>query len=363
MRLPLLILALFVASAAGASDYTLAVKDKSLVEGLGFEGALTVYDETPRLYRNLGQPVKRPDFPLWYFYNTGSFHVTVRAEYTDGRFLIRSIQLSGKSDGAPRTNQGIRLGDPLSRLHESHGPAEVIDGADHTYPSRGVTFHMDTNSSIVGITVYRPVRGARAKPQPRGPDLKLPVAPTAARLLVVARVAADETSRPQSAPVGAVLAAPAEDHALAVYTPTALDGDGGLARLGIALAIPGTWRQEKLIAQWRSLDLRGSVGVVACQECAGTLGDRIRAFEKTQPQNLIDEALRNVGHASLSRMGAESAYLGRYETADKATWLVALRRADRGWLVKLEVDRRTPLDQEAMGAIATLLKSVKLLTP
>ena len=108
-----LLLVVLTGSSTAFADfqYERALKGKTLVEGLGFEGGLTVFDDTPRMFRRLGHPTTLPRFPLWYFYDAGSYKITVKAAYIGGRFQVKSIQYSGDRQRRFATNQGIRLGD------------------------------------------------------------------------------------------------------------------------------------------------------------------------------------------------------------------------------------------------------------
>ena len=150
---------------ATAAQYERALEDKVLTEGLGFEGVLTVYDETPRMFRSLGRdPIRSQKKGLEYTYNSGGFHVVVSAEYQDGRFVIQKIQYSNDKQRRLRTERGIRLMDVGARVTDEYGDAGVRQERLLTYRDRGISFRLDENNRVIEIAVFRPVK------RPQQPD-------------------------------------------------------------------------------------------------------------------------------------------------------------------------------------------------
>lgn len=106
------------------APYAGALHSRPMVEGLGFEGALTVFDEVRRMHRKLGKPSKRSD--LYYRYEGGGFILEVFGRYEAGRFEIARIRYSGDKRRRIRTDTGFRLGDPISQVLDAHGPPRFI---------------------------------------------------------------------------------------------------------------------------------------------------------------------------------------------------------------------------------------------
>jgi hypothetical protein len=316
------IIATLAGPAGAAQPYEDAVRGKPLVEGLGFEGVLTVFDQTPRMFRTLGQPLQRAQFALWYFYEGGELELVVRAEYHDGKYLVRSIRATGRP-GAVVSGKGIKLGDPASRVIAVHGPPESRPAGKLVYAARGAIFYIGKANMVIGIEVSRPGLSPDKEAQPE-------VTP----------------------PVGTPNEVPVE------RVPT-------MADLGIAVPTPGSWVQ----AGEPTLDVQEMMGdggairlrVEACRDCASKLGDRITRLETTRTTNEVPAALRDVDRAWLERLGAEAGYVGRYEDGSIREWLVALRRGRRAWIVTLRLDLSKPVSQAVLVDVSKALNGIRLL--
>lgn len=313
--------------ARAAAQYVAAVRGKALVEGLGFEGVLTVFDETPRMYRTLGQPRTYAEYPLWYFYDSGTFKVTIQAEWRNERFLVKSIRYTGDPARSIASNQGIRLGDPIGRVVEANGEAELVRGSDFIYASRGVTYHIGTQSTVIGVTVYRPHF------KPLAPEVSPPVA------------------EPGQEP------SPTSD-------PPAAPRVSGLDAFGVAVPLEGGWTPDGEVssASGRFLGAAGKMvlAVRRCGECAADLGAMIREVEQRQSPNRVPQAHRDVPQERLQVYGADAAYLGRYDTQTGFLWLIGLRRGQAAWLLTLAVATGT-LTQTDVAQLARALSGLRLL--
>ncbi len=319
------ILSLVVLLAAGTAvatpRYEKAVNGKALVAGLGFEGVLTVFDETPRMFTSLGQPRQRPEYKLWYFYEGGKIDLVVRAEFHDGRFLVRSMRASGRP-GALRTARGITLGQPASRAVAVYGEPDEQKPGRLTYHSRGIAFLLGKTGAIIGIEVSRPSLGGAPDPREEKPPVRTP---------------------------DPVPAAPA--------VPTITD-------LGLSIPTPDSWVQ----AGEPTLELQELMGdggavrvrVEVCRDCSERLGEQIKHFESARTPNVIPRAVRDVDRRWLEAIGADAGYLGRYAEGDVIEWLLALRRGRRAWMVSIQLDTSRPLSQAILSDVARALAGVRL---
>ncbi len=299
-----------------------------LIEGLGYEGILTVYDETPRMYRRLGTPRTDPKRPLWYFYDSGPFRLVVRAEYRDSRFFVASIQAAGGERGRIVTNSGVRSGDPLRKVIDTHGEPERIEGQDYVYESRGVTYNVGKDSTIVGIVVYRPKGpGAKTVPPPATPVDEKEGPSTLAELFKPAA-----PSTPQPADLGVEI--PLSDR----FKP-----------FGEATAAGAAWTA-------RGVTVRASV----CTDCALELAVTVRSYEAALPENRIPPALRAGDDADRTRTGAELTYFGFYPgpAGEDPVWLVAIRKGLRSVMITISV-RTAEVDTATLQDVATLLQGIK----
>lgn len=325
---------LFTASAASAQpiSYEQAVLDKPLVEGLGFEGAITVFDKTIRMFNNLGEPKKYPEYPLWYFYDTASFKLTIRGVFEANEYMVKSIRYSADKARRLKTARGARLGDPAEQIEKLYGKAEVARAGELVYPSMGVTFYLDKSAVVTAIQVYRPsVRAPTPGPAPQKP-----------------------VEKPRTEPLAKPTVEPAAPRAA---TP---------ADYGLDLPLPAAWTitgkptpTHLVIASPRGV---ARVEVEACLDCAGSLRDMIVAFEKDHGANAVPEALRNIQTDRLERLRAESGYYGLFHgKPSQTTWLVVLRKGNRAWRLTFELKLNVPRDQSVLSALAHALAGLRLL--
>ncbi len=151
-------LIVLVSDFASAQSYADRARGKGLSEGVGIEGIITVYDETPRMWLSLGPPRTEAQYPLWYFYDDGPFKLTLRAQLENRKFKVRSIKYSGDRAKVPalKTRAGITLRDTGARVLEVYGQPESVSGTEYRYPARGVSFHLSAKAGhVTAITVFR----------------------------------------------------------------------------------------------------------------------------------------------------------------------------------------------------------------
>jgi hypothetical protein len=338
------VLALFAfnASAFAEYQYERALKGKALVEGLGFEGAVTVFDETPRMFRRLGHPNTFPRFPLWYFYEAGDYKITVNAEYRDGRFQVKSIQYSNDRQRRFVTDQGIRLRDPVQRIIDLYGEPDAqptvntvkkTNGRALSYRTRGITFHVGKASTVIGITVFRTVRDESEEDAIK-PGENEPVKDTG------------------DAPVHVVKPNPER-----LIKPAAL---------GLSLILPEGWSSVLPLTEkggtYAEKAGRLSLNIIACRDCKDSIEQRVAEFEKQRPNNRIPEAQRWLSEEAAGARNAAKVYMGLFvENSDnRPTWLVALQSGQNVVLVSLVAKKKEPLVPKLQRHVVSILKQLRL---
>ena len=321
-----------------------AVRGRTLTEGVGIEGVLTVFDETPRMYRSLGDPRRDQRYPLWYFYDQGPFRLTVRAAVKDGRFLIQSILYTG-DNGTPKalvTSRGIRLGAHIDQVIEIYGKPGSRTPQELRYPGAGVVFHMGKRGDVIGITVERPTG-------------KTPNMP--------GRHATKPHPVPEQAKPEELHATPAPP--LVAPSPPK---PTGLADLGLMVPHTSAWKPAApLTASGGKLTAAGGVVELAiwtCTGCAEQLVERVRAFEKEMDSpNRIPKELTDLDRRSLERVGAERGYVGRYVPVGggRLVWLLAYQQKERSHMLVLSLRTDQPAQQPNVALVADVLDGIRLL--
>jgi len=331
----LTVVLLFTPAAQAIDKYERAIQTKKLVEGLGFEGVLTVFDETPRMYNMLGDPRRDLKHPGWYFYDSDASPVSIAvfAEYREQRFFIKSIQYGGEPGRGVVTNTGIRLGDPISKVTQANGDAESVRGNQYIYASRGVTYFVGRKSTIIAIQVFRP-----------GPK-----APTTSDVPPALR------NRPGPETPGL----PGVTPAVAKVRPL------GLLDAGLSLPMPSEWTPVGTLTRehmrFRGADGAVTLDVKACVGCAAKLGDKVREFEGARSENQIPVPLRDVDRRWLTRMNAETGYVGLYLSEARREWLIAIRKDKRAWMVTVVLDTARPLSQATVRDVAAAIAGVRIM--
>ena len=309
------------ASAQSPSDttafapYAGALHARPMVEGLGFEGALTVFDEVRRMHRKLGKPSKRSD--LYYRYEGGGFILEVFGRYEAGRFEIARIRYSGDERRRIRTDTGFRLGDPISQVLDSHGPPDSSAGGTYVWTARGVTYEVGTTATISAITVYRPIA----------------VSPSDKRTQLVALETAPSVS--PSAP---------SNNSEGAAAPLVLDTAPTLTLADIGISIPlSTWTTTTPLthtgAAFSTPEGIAVLDISTCTSCDQVIIDAASDREKRLGNNVLLPSDRQPDRASLARLGADRAYVGVYHSLskDETTWMWALRAGQRSWLITMTV--------------------------
>lgn len=325
----IVLLMVMVPSIALAQDYVDRVRGKRISEGVGIEGVITVFDETPRMFSSLGSPRTEVRYPLWYFYDDGDFKLTLRAEYTREKFMVRTIEYSDDRGQARalRTGEGITLGDPVTRVIEVYGAAPEVNAGAHRYPAWGVSFKVGGKpAAVTSITVFRP-NGA---PVRRRTPLVAPSPPKP----VVAPAPAQPTPRP---------------------TPR------GPAELGLDLPPSPAWRPVGEVTLthgvFQSADGALELIVDVCSTCAGGADATVvEALTKRYGPNRLSPVQTRPPRAEVLRLGARRAYLARYgapfQRGTAWAYVLAGRRGHLQAVLRLVATR--PTAAQLSGLVAVL---------
>ncbi len=319
-------------SASAAGLYERALYGKPLVEGLGFEGVLTIFDETPRMFRSLGRkPMRSADKPHHYRYASGAFLLTVQAEYRDGRFMVDTIQYSRDPGRNIATARGIRLQDPVGRVVDEYGNPDQVDGNEHFYRRLGVSFSLDEGNRVVAIAVFRPEDAIV------GPE--------------------SEVTEKTIFTGGEAKVSSGAENAL-------LDAPG---QLGVRLTLGPDWR---LMGHPTSRDLtalgwegRVMLRLVRCRRCGKRVSRTMKLLEGIAGPNMLAPRFRSMDREALLRVGGEAGLLGVYSglLGGRTAWLMAVKkRSDWLLLVMTGVDAEH-LTSEAQRGIVDILKGIQLL--
>ncbi|MEC8023148.1 MAG: hypothetical protein VX223_04395 [Myxococcota bacterium] len=292
--------------AEAQSPYIAALRSRPLVEGLGFEGALTVFDEIKRMHRKLGKPTVRAD--LYYRYEGSGYVLEVFGRYEEGRFEVAKIHYSDDEERRIRTDTGFRLGDPISRVLEHHGTPDSVEDGAYIWDSKGVTYHIGPSGTVNGITVFRP--------KTRGDTPRLP------------SVAKPYRSRPAAVRDG---------------TPPVM------TLADIQLSIPlGGWQVTTPVTEsgavFVSKDEVATIDISTCVNCEQVIIDAARDREERLGVNLLKKDQRQIRGKDARDFGVDLGYLGVYRNSRTATvsWLWALRSQGRSWLITLSVRADRP---------------------
>ncbi|HIA00370.1 MAG TPA: hypothetical protein EYN66_00375 [Myxococcales bacterium] len=338
-----LVLLIGSSTAFAEFQYERAFKGKTLVEGLGFEGALTVFDDTPRMFRRLGHPNTLARFPLWYFYDAGQYKVTVNAEYVAGRFQVRSIQYSGDRRRRFVTNQGIRLGDSVQKIIDVYGEPDTkavvnsvqkVKGRTLSYKARGIAFNVGKVSRVIAINVFRPER---------------------------LQVESVEAAAPKKG--AGIVDTDAPIHLIKPDLERLLK----LEDLGLSLQLPEEWTPVVPLTEsggsYAEKAGRLSLNISVCKACGKSILEKVTEFEKQRPSNRVPENLRWLVEDLAAVRNAERVYMGLYmDTGDnRPTWLVALQKGRKVVLVALSVKSKKPLVSSLQRNVISFLKGVKLI--
>ncbi len=347
----LLMAACLLASAAAAVDFERIALETPITEGLGLENILTINDETPRMFRSLGQPTRSGGGK--YVYEGKKASIVVEANYENGRFPIRSITVLGR-DARIKTLAGAAAGDEPSRIVALYGEPAAQSETRLDYPALGLelllgkgTASEDTPAAagaplrvVTGFVVKRATLGVPGElPTP------LPEAPVAA---------------PESTGVA--------------FQPA-----------GVALALGARWRVDAAVtrAGGTARSDGGEIRVERCEACAGRRGcvgpttpyttceeqveARVRTIEEALGPNRLPEARRTLDAELLATIGAESGYAAVHGPlgGNTPTWVLALRRGAAGripsgtdtWLIVLTLTGSEPLPEitaDVLGALRSL---------
>jgi hypothetical protein len=310
----LLILCLLMGIGFGAearSPYATALESRRLVEGLGFEGAITVFDEVKRMHRRLGAPSHRSD--LYYRYEGGGFQLEIFGAYRESRFEVIRIRYSDDEERRVRTDTGFRLGDPISRILEQHGVPDVREENRYTWNKLGVTYAVGDASTVTAITVFRPTEAQVTKTevptveaQPKEPPV---------------------TEGDKSAKSSKVLT---------------------LADLGLSAPLGG-WRLLSALTNeggtFETQDGLARFDISACRNCSEAIIEAAKDREAKLGTNRLPVSRRKLSGSEASGFGVDRGYLGVYFNRPERTqtWLWALLTKDSGYIITLSVQMRQTL--------------------
>ena len=319
-------------SASAAGLYERALHGKPLVEGLGFEGVLTIFDETPRMFRSLGcNPLRSADKPHHYRYASGAFLLTVQAEYQDGRFLVDTIQYSRDPGRNIATARGIRLQDPVGRVVDEYGNPDQVDGNHHIYRQLGVSFSLDEGKRVVSISVFRPKDSVR-EPVSKPTERTIPI-------------------------VGEGKVVPSVGRGL----PDAP------ARLGVRLTLGSDWRLvgRPTSSEFTALGWEGRVmlRLVRCRRCGDRVSRTMKFLEGVAGANMLAPRLRSMDRDALQRVGVEAGLIGVYSglAGGRTVWFMAVKRRPHWLLVVMTGVDAEHLTSDAQRGIVDVLKGFQLL--
>lgn len=322
--------------------------ERPLTEGVGVEGVLTVYDETPRMFRSLGEPTRAGGGK--YVYEGVGMKLVIAADYREGKFPITAITASG-TDTRVRTGSGVRLGDEPAQVIAVLGEPTTQSETELAYPGLGVAFTLakpkgaasnakagSPRRVVAGITITRP-------------DPTLQVAAPA-----------------PGAPVVAVAPEP--------KVPAALPLGESLASFGVDLVLGKRWTKDAATepfapgANAARYALDGSAATLrvdACADCQAAVEERVRAREAALGPNRLTDGARRFDERMKELVQADDGYAGVYgpPILGRSTWLLALRRGARTVLIELELSPSAGSNVmlDSLSEVVGLLRSLRLVVP
>jgi hypothetical protein len=318
---------LFVASSSHAVDLDAMLIERPLAEGLGIEGVLTIWDETPRMYTSLGEPTKKG--ATKYVYEGRRVTLIVESTFTaDKRYAVSSIGVRGR-DERVRSGAGVHLGDSEERVIAILGQPGARPPGQLSYPQMGVDFTLakgkgDSAPVVVGIDVHRAAIDAAEPPAP---------APAAAP------APAPDTAPPRLDFTLAHLSMPLTERWVA-QKPLTLTG-------GVVLTASGTARVE----------------VSLCFDCSPAVEKLVQDKESALGPNRLSAEKRSLDAAARTAMGVDDGYAALYGPVAGVTptWLLALRKAERTWLITISV--LAPAEPEVLADLVQILRQVRTAVP
>jgi hypothetical protein len=108
--------------------YVKVLAGKKLEEGKGFS-EIAVVGEPLSAAKILGYGREDMDWPFWYFYDKGSWQLTLCAlvDLPARKTTLHAVIVAGS--GGPPTTKGLKIGDPVAKATETYGPSRPFSGA------------------------------------------------------------------------------------------------------------------------------------------------------------------------------------------------------------------------------------------
>lgn len=336
------------ATLAVATGPDAALIERPLTEGVGLEGVLTIYDETPRMFRSLGEPTRAGGGK--YVYEGAGIKLVIAADYRDGKFPITAITASG-SDDRVRTGTGVRLGDEPAQVVAVLGEPTSRTDSELGYPGLGVTF-----------TLGKP-KGAPSNAKAGSPR-RVVTAITITRPELTIQAAAPEPGVPPIPP------------APETKVPAVLTSGETLVPFGVDLVLGKRWTKDAAtepfapgaVAARFALDRSAAtLRVDACADCQAAVEERVRTREGELGPNRLTDGARRFDDRMKELVQADDGYAGVYgpPILGRTTWVLALRRGARTVLIELELSPKAGSDLvlDSLSEVVGLLRSLRLVVP
>lgn len=342
---------LLLSWSAAAIDFERIALETPLTPGVGLEGALTIYDETPRMFRSLGQPTRSGGGK--YVYEGTRATIVIEASYEQGRFPIRSLTVLGR-DPRLHTPEGAAAGDEPTRVASLYGPPAEESDTRLRYPALGLEL-------MLGPGEANPENPAAGAPR------------RVVTGFVIRRAELDEApsevpgevpSEPPGTPA-VEPAAPGEPTPSPAVVPAVVPAESGVSFhvAGLALSLGPRWRTERLVDRAggvaRAREGGGTVSVERCERCEKAVEDKVKALEAQLGPNRLPAARQTLDDDFRKAVGADSGYAAVYGAVGGTTptWVLALRRGVVTWLVVISLTSLEPspdLTADVLGALRGL---------
>ena len=348
--------------------YEKLLAGKKLEERIGFPGIVVVGDALPKVMQRLGPGREEAPWFFWYFYEKGSWNLTVCTSTDDEsyEYVVQALIMSGVA--APPTKKGVKIGDPVTKLTAAYGKPGPFTGSLVGLAHKGKT--------VSGLTFEngRVNQTTRVIEEPEA--FQEPIYYAAERLAFavsdgyIDKIALVRTESPLprflratvKEPTGFLRAKVAIDAKLTRAT-LAFEEDKANPRLGrrpkisvpaaptltpfacpdFSLNIPKGWVLEQTAAAhvWKSADGAERVALTRTKVAADEALDA--AFARMEPnrsENMLSQHYTQLPADFCRLLGARDgwAYSGfeeteNAETLPRATFGVVLRKGEQAWLL------------------------------
>jgi len=158
------------------TKYSEILTGEELVEGVGFPGIITVYNDLGKMYKLFGKPWENPEEPNTFYYHGGSFVFSYKTKKNilTNEPIIDMIGYCDDKNETIHTKRGIGIGDGFREVVETYGKEyEEIENIIK-YNNLGVAFLLSDDKKVDEIVVFRinePLLPPWHLPQPGKPKL------------------------------------------------------------------------------------------------------------------------------------------------------------------------------------------------